>query len=99
MTACNASVDTRDFAIRHQFGFFQSLLDTLNRGVYVDHHTSLQAIARCNAHAGQLQFATWHDLGNDDHDLGSSNVETDHQIFVFFCHMSNRSDLNLQFAN
>ena len=44
----------------------------------------------------RLLLATWHHLGNNDHDLGCTNVETDYQIFVFFCHMFNRSCLYLQ---
>ena len=96
VAASDARIHACDFAIRHQLGFFQSLLNTLHGGIDVDHHTALQTIAWSHAHASQFQFTTWHDLGHDDHDLGRANVETDHQIFVFFCHMSNRSCLCLQ---
>ena len=87
VAAGDAGVDPGDLAVGHQLGLFQRLLDALHRGVDVDHHTALDAVAGRHAQAGQLEFTPGHDFGHHHHDFGGTDVQPDHQIFVFFCHM------------
>ena len=41
VAAGDAGVDPRDFAVGHQLGLFQGLLDALHGGVDIDHHAPL----------------------------------------------------------
>jgi hypothetical protein len=87
VAAGDAGVDTGDLAVGHQLGLFQGLLDALHRGVDVDHHAALEAVARRDAQARELELAARHDLGHHGHDLAGADVQPDHQIFVFLGHI------------
>jgi hypothetical protein len=87
VAARDAGVDAADFAVGHQLGFFQGLLDALHRGIDVDHHATLEAIAGRNAQTGQFHFAAGQHLGDHCHDFVGADVQPHHQILEFFCHM------------
>ena len=93
VAAGDAGVDLGDFAIGHEFGFFQRGLDALHRGVDVDHHTTLEAVAGRDPHASDLQLSAGQDLGHHGHHLAGANVQAHHEIFVFFCHVNSLSYL------
>ena len=89
----DAGVDLGDFAVGHEFGLFQSRLDALHRGVDVDHHAALEAVAGRNAHASDLELTAGQDLGHHRHHFAGANVQAHHEIFVFFCHVNSLSYL------
>ncbi len=86
MAAGDAGVDAGYLAVGHQFSLFERLLDALHSRVNVDHHAALEAVAVGNAETGQLQFSARQDFCHHGHDLAGSNVESHHQIFIFFGH-------------
>jgi hypothetical protein len=88
MAAGDAGVDPGDLAVGHQLGLFQGLLDTVDRGVDVDDHAALEAMAGGHAQARQPELAARHDFAHHHHHLGGSDVEPDDQVFVLFCHVS-----------
>ena len=74
MATRDAGVDAGDFAISHELGLFQGLLDTLHGGIDIDNDTAFQAIARSHTHTGKFEFTTWQDFSHDHHHLGRTNV-------------------------
>ena len=76
VAAGNAGVDAGDFAVGHQLGLFERLLDAVHRRVDIDHHTAFEAVARCRAKTGQAQGAVGQHLGDHRHHLGGSNVQS-----------------------
>ena len=91
MAAGDAGGNPGNAAVGHQLGLFQRLLDALHGGVNVDHHTALETIAGRHAQAGQLQLPIGGDFGHHHHDLRRTDVETNHQIFVFLGHDASMS--------
>ena len=87
MAAGDAGKNAADLAVSHQLGFFQRLLDALDRGVDVDDHAALEPVAGGKTQTGQLELATGHDFGHHDHDLARPNVQPDNQILIFFRHI------------
>ena len=86
VAACDAGGHACNAAIGHQLGLLQRLLNALHRGVDVDHHPAFQAVAGGDAQARELELPVGGDFGHHHHDLRRSDVETNHQIFVFLGH-------------
>ena len=86
MAAGDAGVNPGDLAVSHQLGFLERLLNALHGGVNIDHDTALEPVAGRNAQARKLELTARHDFGNHGHDFAGSNVQPNHQIFVFFGH-------------
>ena len=74
MASRNTGVNTRDLAVGHEFGFFQSLLNALHGGIDIDYHPALQTIAWSHTHSGEFEFAAGQDFSHDHHYLGRTNV-------------------------
>ena len=87
MASGDAGVHIGNAAVGHQLGLFERHLNALHRGVNVDHNTALEPIARCYAQACEFELTTGQHLGHHHHHLGSADVQTHDQIFVFFGHV------------
>src|SRR5690606_20839570 len=83
MAAGDAGEHRGDFAVRHQFGFFERALDRLHGGINVDHHAFLETARRVLSQADHLEAALRLQLRHDRHDLRSSYIEADDEILVF----------------
>ena len=86
MTAGDAGVHPGDFAIGHELGFFERHLNTLHRGLDIDHRTAFKACAGGHAKPGNFDLAFGQQFGHHHHDLGGANIQSNNQIFVLFCH-------------
>ena len=94
MAACDTREHPCNFAVCHQLGFFQGLLNALNGRINIDNNASFEAIAGSNSQTHELEFPAGHDLGNHGHDFAGSDVQPNHQIFVFFGHIVTFSSLS-----
>src|SRR3989338_8810358 len=83
VAAGDAGVNLMNFAISHQLGLFQRALNCAHRGFDVDHHAFLHTVGFVHAHPDYFQHAVRPDLADNGHNLGSADIQPDHQVFGF----------------
>ncbi len=69
-------------ALGQLLGLVNGLLDGLDSGLNIHHHTLLQATGRTGTHTHHLQLVTGQYFGNQGHHLGGAYIQSDYHVLT-----------------